>query len=73
MRRSRIEPSLPHAYPVLSAAFSPDGRFILTGGGDNRVEARLWDAATGAPIPNATLVHKALVGIVAFHPDGNVL
>src|SRR5262249_14086799 len=42
-------------YPavVSAAAFSPDGRRILTGAEDGR--ARLWDAATGAEL--ASLPH----------------
>ena len=34
-----------HAEDVRAVAFSPDGRRILTGGGDNAV--RVWDAVTG--------------------------
>src|SRR5262245_14043709 len=71
----QIEPSLAHAYPIWRAHFSPDGRFLLTVGGDespNSGDASLWNAATGAPIHNSSLVHKTLVGIVAFHPDGKV-
>jgi eukaryotic-like serine/threonine-protein kinase len=70
-----IEPPLPHAYPVWSAAFSPDGRFVLTGAGGmdgTGGEAKLWDAATGAPIHHSSMVHKTRVNTVAFHPDGNV-
>ena len=33
---------------VTSAAFSPDGRRIVTASADNT--ARLWDAETGKPI-----------------------
>ena len=36
---------------VYSAAFSPDGTRIVTASDDKT--ARLWDAATGAPIGDA--------------------
>jgi len=37
-----------HAGAVTRAAFSPDGRYVLTGSADRT--ARLWNAATGAVI-----------------------
>ena len=40
--------SSPIANPVVSVAFSPDGKTVLTGSIDDT--ARLWDAATGQPI-----------------------
>ena len=52
-----------YVYPV---AFSPDGRWIASGGWDNTV--RLWDAATGEPC--ATLPHPGVVRSLAFGPDG---
>src|SRR5262249_15141005 len=61
-RRPLIRP-LHHRGPVNSAAFSPDGRTILTGGGDRT--ARLWDAATGKPI-GMPLAHDGSVVKVAF-------
>ena len=55
-----------YVYPV---AFSPDGRWIASGGWDNTV--RLWDAATGEPC--ATLPHPGVVRSLAYGPDGTWL
>ena len=52
---------------VGSVAFSPGGRFVLTGGADNT--ARLWDAATGQQIRTFD-GHTGGVNSVAFSPDG---
>jgi WD40 repeat protein/predicted Ser/Thr protein kinase len=54
---------------ALSAAFSPDGKRIVTGGGDQ--QARIWDAATGRLIH--TLDHEANVWHVEFSPDGKLV
>jgi hypothetical protein len=56
-----------HAAPVECAAFSPDGRRIVTASNDKT--ARLWDAETGQQL----LVlngHSDVVEKVAFSPDG---
>ena len=56
-----------HSGRVTAAAFSPDGKRVLTGSADKT--ARLWDAATGAEV--ATLTgHTGSVNAVAFSPDG---
>src|SRR5206468_3581196 len=49
-----------------TAAFSPDGRSMLTGGWD--YAARLWDA-NGKPLGDPWQ-HEAAVGTVMFGPDG---
>ncbi len=56
-----------HTESVVSVAFSPDGRTILTGSWDNT--ARLWDAASGQLL-HTLEGHTGPVYRVAFSPDG---
>ncbi|MCW3054409.1 MAG: hypothetical protein JWN14_3579, partial [Chthonomonadales bacterium] len=56
-----------HTAPVLSAAFSPDGKRIVTGSGDNT--AKVWNADTGKN-PLTLKGHMNAVTSVAFSPDG---
>ena len=51
---------------VFAVAFSPDGRWVVSGSGDGT--ARVWDAATGHEV--ARMTHDDLVCAVAFSPDG---
>jgi hypothetical protein len=51
---------------VNRAAFSPDGRRVLTVGGNT---ARVWDAATGQPV-TPPLVHQGGMRHAAFSSDG---
>jgi WD40 repeat protein/serine/threonine protein kinase len=61
---------LSHAGPVRKAAFSPDGKVILSGSWDKT--ARLWDVATGQPI-GQPMQHEGWVLAAAFSPDGRTI
>ena len=56
-----------HDAEVRSVAFSPDGKLLASGSGDNTV--KLWDAATGAEVRTLS-GHSRWVTSVAFSPDG---
>jgi WD40 repeat protein/serine/threonine protein kinase len=68
----QVSPSLEHRamQPVLSAAFSPDGRTLLTGSSDHT--ARLWSVPEGKPL-GGPLTHPTSVSAVAFAGDGRHL
>jgi eukaryotic-like serine/threonine-protein kinase len=53
-----------------SLAFSPDGKYIASGGNDFTV--RIWDATTGQLIHNLT-GHSHFIADVAFSPNGKRL
>ena len=56
-----------HAAPVFALAFSPDGRHLLSGSGDN--SAILWDARTGRQLRRFAGFQNAVMS-VGFSPDG---
>ena len=56
-----------HSGDITSVAFSPDGRYVLTGSWDDT--AKLWDTATGREI-RTFKGHSGDVVSVAFSPDG---
>src|SRR5262249_13634934 len=63
-----------HGETVYAIAFSPDGKFVVTGSFDKTV--RLWDAATGKEIKTyggATGSHNNLVLAVAFSANGQMV
>jgi len=47
-KRPEISPQLGHSKGVYSVAFSPDGKFVLSGSGDKTL--CLWDVAMGKEI-----------------------
>ena len=55
-----------HTGWVYRAAFSPDGKFVVTASNDNT--ARIWDAATGARVVELR-GHTAPVVSAVFSPD----
>ena len=56
-----------HEKAVYVTAFSPDGKRVVTGSGDNT--ARLWDASTGAEIAVLN-AHAGGIHAASFSPDG---
>ena len=57
-----------HTGQVFSVAFSPDGRFVLTGSNDKT--ARLWETATGHEVQRFKKDDLLGVTSIAFSPDG---
>ncbi|SPF35997.1 conserved hypothetical protein [Candidatus Sulfopaludibacter sp. SbA4] len=58
---------LHHQAEVCCAAFSPDGRRVVTASWDHT--AQVWEADTGKPV-GAPLQHQDKVNSAAFSPDG---
>lgn len=61
---------LGHSSYVYSVAFSPDGRYLASGGGDSKTI--IWDVSTGRLI-RTFKSHQWQVLSVAFSPNGKYL
>ena len=55
---------LRHEDLVNAVSFSPDGRLVVSGSGDNTV--RVWESTTGKEV--ARMTHKNPVSAVSFSP-----
>jgi RNA polymerase sigma factor (sigma-70 family) len=61
----------PRSHHILSLAFSPDGKHLATGGGNNSL-IRIWNAAEGKEIRQFK-ASGTQVGALAFSPTSNAL
>src|SRR5690606_5458905 len=57
-----------HVPSARTVAFSPDGRYALSGGADNA--ARVWNAGDGSEVMAYSGGHHGAVQSAVFSPDG---
>jgi WD40 repeat protein/serine/threonine protein kinase len=58
-----------HRYGTFSVTYSPDGRYIVSGGSDGDRHITIWDAETGAQVRTLD-GHDSGVWSLAISPDG---
>jgi eukaryotic-like serine/threonine-protein kinase len=68
--RAKVLFSFEHQCPLTSVAWSPDGRWIATGGGDNVIH--IWDPDNGKEI-RSLAGHLGFVTALSFDPSGRRL
>ena len=72
--RSNVKPELViqagHTKPINAVVFSPDGRWIASGGKDDTI--KIWDLATGYVL-RTLYAHSSNVNALAVSPDGKFL
>ncbi|MFD2786570.1 WD40 repeat domain-containing protein [Hymenobacter rubripertinctus] len=56
---------------VFTAAYSPDGRYLLTAGRDAHL--RIWDVAAGYREHRSIVAHLFTINHLTFSPDGRLL
>jgi WD40 repeat protein len=67
IKTGRVGRDILHRNSIGAAAFSPDGKTLLTASIDST--ARLWSVPEGRPL-GQPLLHQAAVHIAGFAPDG---
>ena len=68
-KRAPSTKPLVHGHSILTGAFSPDGKWIVTCSAEDR-EVRLWEAATASVKNSRPYPRGGGPKVVAFSPDG---
>lgn len=69
--KPRSQPLEGYYGAVLSVAFSPTGKFFVSGHSDGQIIS--WDIATGQPDPNSMQTNGYGINSLIFNPGGSIL